>query len=487
MTLRRWPGWVLVAASGVFFFSVPVADNDLWGHVYFGREILSSRQLPAVNQYSYTAPSYPWINHEIFAECFFAATYDLFAAPGLLALKVALGLVTLTVMARTIRRRTSNWVASTIALVVAASLMSFGYLVRPQLFTFLALALLWDRLIASLRTGSSRPMFLLPLLFAVWVNTHGGVMAGIGVLLAFSAMRWLSERRADVLLVIASIGSLLLNPYGLELPLFLMRDLARSREISEWAAIPLFDRSNLQFKIAFVVAVAGALRSTRRDLPEILPAILAGFAAFRYERHVPIFALLVAPHLAATLAKAASAVAERARIRELSRSATAALGAGMLGIASLQLLAAVGLCRSLGFQIFVSPEQFPIHAVAFLERQGLRGNLALPFDWGEYAIWHLYPRCRVSIDGRYTTAYPDNVIERAWRFPSGGPGWDDILGDASIALLPRNQPATGLLSANRSWRQIYADPTAVVFVREGSEPQPMPRIDPAIRAEAIFP
>ena len=33
------------------------------------------------------------------------------------------------------------------------------------------------------------------------------------------------------------------------------------------------------------------------------------------------------------------------------------------------------------------------------------GRLVTAFDWGQYAIWHLGPRIRVSIDGRRETIY----------------------------------------------------------------------------------
>jgi len=46
---------------GRLLLSPPVADNDLWGHIYFGDSILKSGHLPTSNQYSFTAPDHPWI------------------------------------------------------------------------------------------------------------------------------------------------------------------------------------------------------------------------------------------------------------------------------------------------------------------------------------------------------------------------------------------------------------------------------------------
>ena len=41
----------------------------------------------------------------------------------------------------------------------------------------------------------------------------------------------------------------------------------------------------------------------------------------------------------------------------------------------------------------------------------VQGRLVLPFNWGEYAIWHWGPRIRVSIDGRRETVYNQDLID----------------------------------------------------------------------------
>jgi hypothetical protein len=32
------------------------------------------------------------------------------------------------------------------------------------------------------------------------------------------------------------------------------------------------------------------------------------------------------------------------------------------------------------------------------------------FDWGEYALWHLGPRLKISMDGRRETIYSDRML-----------------------------------------------------------------------------
>src|SRR3989338_175373 len=82
----------LSLGSFVFYwFSYPEVDPDLWGHLFFGREILQNSGLPTRNLYSYTAPEHPWINHEWLAEVVFYAVFYLFGSAGLILVKVAVG------------------------------------------------------------------------------------------------------------------------------------------------------------------------------------------------------------------------------------------------------------------------------------------------------------------------------------------------------------------------------------------------------------
>jgi len=63
--------------------------------------------------------------------------------------------------------------------------------------------------------------------------------------------------------------------------------------------------------------------------------------------------------------------------------------------------------------------EFPIRAVALLKQSDAAGNLAVHFDWGEYVLWHLDPRIKVSIDGRRETVYSERSYAENLRFTTG--------------------------------------------------------------------
>jgi hypothetical protein len=461
---------VFVVSTAVYNTWIPAADNDLWGHVHFGRVILESGRLPAVNEFSYTAPQYPWINHEVLAECALALAFDRFGSAGLLGLKVAVGLATLALLAAVVTRRTTSFAAVALSLILSGALISPGFLARPQIFTFLAVAALWERIDRYERTCSWRTLALLPVLFAIWTNVHGGVLAGLGIFLLFASMRLLSsssgsERRGLAILCAVSLLALFVNPYGYRLVSFLIHDVTRERAISEWQPIPAYAFSTFLFAATIAAVIAGLIAGHRAKLWEIAVVSAAAAMALRHQRHLPLFAIVAAPLLAQTVEALGERLRGIFRLPQLSPAALAMLAVGVCTIALFELVRVRDLYRGLGLQIFVSPQLFPIDAVRFLKRNRVAGNLALPFDWGEYAIWHLHGDCRVSVDGRYTTAYPDDVLEMSARFQSGAPGWDQILRDANIALLDRRQRIVERMFNLPGWQYVYSDPISLIFVR----------------------
>src|SRR5262249_40632920 len=49
------------------------------------------------------------------------------------------------------------------------------------------------------------------------------------------------------------------------------------------------------------------------------------------------------------------------------------------------------------------------------------GKMGTWFDWGEYAIWHLGPQVRVSLDGRRETVYSDAILKDHDELDAGTP------------------------------------------------------------------
>jgi hypothetical protein len=114
---------------------------------------------------------------------------------------------------------------------------------------------------------------------------------------------------------------------------------------------------------------------------------------------------------------------------------------------------------------------YPVGPVDYLTTNSFKGELLVPFDWGAYVIWKLYPQVKVSWDSRYEVTYPEHVVEEQYRLFTGADDWRRLLSKyASDAILVHvNLPLTNLLSNLPGWKRVYKDKLWELYVPEGSD------------------
>jgi hypothetical protein len=394
---------------------------------------------------------------------------------------------------------------------VAVAEVGFGCAVRPQIFTALALAVEF-RLLQRVHDGEHRQALWLPLLFAAWVNTHGGVLAGWllwNVATLASLMQALVARRRGMGAVrpatagwLAAAGgaaslALLANPWGATLPRWLVESVSWGRpEIQEWRPTSL-GWDHAPFLVLLAVSLPAAARECRRGQwwPAAVLSVLA-IMALRHVRHAPLFALgalALAPQtLAGWVRDRAPAWAGFRRVLQARGKAAAA---GLLVLSAATLTAALTLRKQHPLTIEVPRRQYPLEAIRFMKQAGIRGNLLVFFDWGELCLWEL-PGVRPSIDGRLDTCYPREVVRANWAFYNGDPVDSRVLDlrQAEAALVPRSLAGPPVLVNERGWECAYLDPLAVVLVRDPSRYPGLLRFrlpkvgdDSIVRSSAAFP
>lgn len=480
MTKRWWSiatGIVTLAAAARLLLPT-VADPDLWGHVLFGRRTLA-HGLERTDPFSYLSGDGPWINHEWLSEVAFGIVYDLGGGQGLILMKGLVGLAIVALVYRHLVVRGSDPLRAGLLMLPSLLLLVPGLsTVRPQMFTYLLFAL---TLLLLHRVESGRPALLwaAPLVLAVWVNLHGGVLAGVGVLGVWGVARtagelakhppreaWRRLRRPVVAGLLCALA-LLANPYGAGLPAFLLRTGTGSRpDIIEWQTLHIASVPGGVYLALLGIALWSVLRAPGRTPPPLL-AVLAVVALLPLTavRHLQLFAIAV-PLLIA------DAFGQAWRREGPMRNAGPAerwLVGGVTGVAAAALLgSAVVEARC----IRIDPDRstaFPARAVAWLDASGVRANAATYFDWGEYIIWHLAPRVQVSMDGRRETVYPDSIYREYLRFQNGVGDWRGLLDrpETEMVVFPRGWPGTNLTDLSPAWDRIYEDPLATVFVRAG--------------------
>ena len=179
--------WVVSAWVWALLLVVIVparADPDLWGHLRFGLDWLATRSLSYADPYSFTQDR-PWINHEWVSEALMALAYTTAGVAGLLVLKILLVALGLVILAGAMAPLPVLVRSACLLLATWSAVAPMTLTIRPQLWSWLFTIIL-ARLLLSPPTP--RLLVVLPLLFALWANTHGGVVFGVALLGAWSGV-----------------------------------------------------------------------------------------------------------------------------------------------------------------------------------------------------------------------------------------------------------------------------------------------------------
>ena len=191
MRLLELTATLALALACAWPLAFNLVDPDLWGHVRYGQDWIAAGELPRTATHTYTAVGHPWINHENLFELAIAACYDTFGVGGMLIAKCLLGMTIIAAMVWIAGKRGVHpLVAWTLMLVVTTNLQPF-FPLRPQLFSFACCAaalVLLDRGFRDWhvqRVVDARCLWCLPLVLAVWTNSHGGFVAGLCIVGAY--------------------------------------------------------------------------------------------------------------------------------------------------------------------------------------------------------------------------------------------------------------------------------------------------------------
>jgi hypothetical protein len=482
---------IVATAAFCFVCGMTVADPDLWGHTLYGLRSLDQNVLTeSVDPFSYTAPGSVWINHEWLTEYQFGWLWQTCGGIGLWMWRnlMAMGLCAV-IAAAFLRSRCSVAAATPLLFFGAVSLSEFFVFIRPQLATFVLFALTLFLLRKYWDKPRWQTIILLPLLTAVWVNLHGGFLAGLGLQaffvggFALRTLRDRSELQSLLLLssiALASVAATLLNPYGLELHRMLWDHLFTDQVVREWQ--PLWAvRQSPTYYLPFLLLALALPWSRRWAWIDLAVLLIVSYEAVVHVRHLALLSItilvLLPGSLSDSLAKLFSHLARRLeRDHRWGLRLTGAVGVAAV-LVGLQIQNTWAMWQNgiRPWEIAVESSRdlpgVPVKAIAVMRQEGIFGNLLTDYGWGQYVLWHTYPESRIAFDGRYRTVYPLPLELDFVAFQRAGidrPLQTPLLDEypTEIALLPSHRGPRDYLDSRPDWVQIYADSQATLYVRD---------------------
>jgi hypothetical protein len=449
-----------------------IVDPDVWWHIKVGQDILRTHHWPTVDSYSFTAAGTPWIAYEWLGEFVLAWMYRPGGVVSLCVFLIAFGSIILLALYWLGTVRSGNSKASFVSTLFLASLAFASFTLRPQMFgyLFLVLTLL---VLEKYRQGVSWPLWTLPLIFLVWVNTHGSFIIGIGVvglylvagLVSFEvgsvkAVAWTQEQRVRLeKVLLLCLAVLPITPYGTQLAVYPF-NMAFSQPINvanvnEWRPMPfelIGGKIFLGMVVLFFLLQMFFKFSWR--LEELL--LVAGGTAMAclHVRFILLFVPFCAPVFATMLARWIPAY-DRRKDKYI---ANAVLMAGVLAAMIHYFPARVAIDKKVA-------ETYPVAALEYLRAHPIPGKMLDYYGFGGYLLFAGQP---VFIDGRGDLYERSGVFGDYVHLNEFAMGSQNILRNYGIdvCLLGTKQSLAAVLAANQEWRRVYIDDTSIILVRQ---------------------
>jgi hypothetical protein len=449
-------------------------DPDLWWHIKTGELILSTHRWATTDPYSYTAKGMPWMSCEWLGDVIFATVYRLGGLRGLEVLLVVLASAVILALYGFATLRCGNSKAGFVAAAVLLTLANASFNLRPQMMGYLFLILTLIAL-ERFRQGKQRAVWMLPVLFMIWINSHGSWIIGLGVgalyiacgLVSFQrgsleARRWsTSERLRLETMFMLSLAAIAITPYGARLaayPFTVASSLPISvANILEWQVMPF----NLVGGKIFLVLVLGFFlaQTTFRfswRMFEILLFLFGTAMACLHVRFVLLFVPFFAPLFVTVLARWVPQY-ERSKDKYLLNFAL------MAGI----VIALLHYFPSRSEMDNKLADQFPVQALAYMRQHSVPGPLFNSYGFGGYMVEAGY---KTFIDGRSELFEQSGVLDDYMHITMMKPGAMGVLNGYGIrsCLLERDEPFSTVLASIPAWQRVYSDNVSALYVKRDS-------------------
>jgi len=464
-------------------------DSQTGYHVRIGEYVLAHHAVPMTDFLSFTLPDQPFFAWEWLAGVGSALLYHWGGLGAIVVVSALVLAFTILLMMRHMAARGANIILAVFLIHLAIGASSIHYLARPHIFTLLFLVIsLW---VLDRDRENPTPMVwgLVPLT-SLWANLHGGffgLLVSIGILAAGSMAEGLLavDRRAAAfrralrwgLLTVACFAASLVNPYGINEHIHLVRFMRQTwylKFTEEYQAPNFLTAAGGYFGVLLVLGVCVAIRLLwRREFGPGLLILAWSYASARSMRHIPIYAIVALPWIAAEAAglwrRWAAGKSVRTFAGTLEKLAKdyqpsmmrTSLFAPLVSIALLASPLAVNLAGDF-------PD--PLYPVSLIQRHAGEIGHARVFAtdaWGHYLTYRFPPPYKIFIDGR-TDFFGEHFSHEYLDTMNGLAGWDETLCryHVDMVLIPPEIGLAGRLTADPGWRLVERTDMAVLFQRD---------------------
>ena len=457
--------YILLLILSIFLaFLSTTYDYDFFARIIVGEQFIESGILPYKDFLSYT-PTHNWYDHEWGSGVVFYAILKYFKPIGLLFLQAFLIFGTSIFICKT--QKLQKHAFPTSLLFMTSVLLIFAHInpniIRCQMFSFFFFSV-YLYLMEKYKYKQTNLIWLIPVLTIIWNNLHGGVVSGLGIIFIYSILAILEKKpwKNLVAMFAISCATLIINPYGIKYLNFLFSATTKNREyINEWWSFLAKSHFSYYFSASFFIIT--------------LLIILIYVSIKKHNINWTKLTICIVCSIQGLL---------HVKLLSLGLIATSALCYNELIIFIKKLLPLMKKIEKCLYPIvislvlilpFLSPQiprvnlqKFPFYETEFLKINNIKGNAVVPFGYGSYITYKLYPNILVYMDGRYEEVYYDKEFLALRDFSLAEKGWKEFLKqyDTEIIMVEKYYDIYKILQQDSNWVNIFNGKLCGVFLKK---------------------
>ncbi len=461
-----------------------LADGDTGYHIRAGDFMLDALAFPFKDPFSYLHPPLAWTAHEWLSEIIMALIHRQFGLTGIVLFFGFIIASAYYLLFKVVQTYKSNILIAIVLVILTLASSTIHWLARPHIFS-LVLIIIWYYLLDDFQYNNRNRLYFLPLIMLLWVNLHGGYMAGFilaSIYLFGNLFKAIVHKDAEAskkarkigIIIVGCLFATLINPYGYDILLFPFKLTSNQfimDHVTEWLS-PNFHEPMLFKYLLFIMLAILAVSRKSLNIIETGLVLLFTYMSLYSARYIPLFGIITAPILirqADALLDGESRFKQFIRKRAERIAATDAMSKGylfpILTIALVVIFAASG-----GINYAFDEKTKPVAAVEFLKKEQIKGNMFNDDEFGDYIIYAAWPQYKVFFDGR-SDMYGADRMKEYFKITRIEPGWEKVIEKYRIdwVIYKANSAISLFLMERKDWHLIYADKVANIFVKDTPE------------------
>ena len=454
--------YIMLAIACLFLVCLSTNyDYDLFARLIVGERFIENGILPFKDFLSYT-PTHPWYDHEWGSGVVFYLFLKYLGSVGLILLQAVLMFFTAVFVLKTQKLQKHAYPVSLVfmGIFLALFMRLNSELIRCQLFSFMFFSMFLYFLEKARKKGSNLVWFI-PLITIIWNNLHGGIVSGLGLIFLYFIGALIERKPWKKYIAVLAVSTplLVINPYGLKYLQFLFSAATKHRKyITEWW--PFYHRRHVLYYMpmslygifAFVI---NFIENKKIDITKTLVLAVTLYSGLA---HVKLLSITI-------IAAAALCYNDFCKVFGFMKKLTRKIEKSLyLAIPMLALL--IPLFSPLVPRADLY--KLPLYEIEFLKINHIKGNIVVPFGFGSYTSYKLYPDNLIFMDGRYEEVYDDKEFIVLRNFNLNEPNWDDIIKnyDTDILMPQKTADIYSALVKNKDWELIFEGRLCGIFVKK---------------------